>query len=89
MGVQTFPAAVASGAAEVNAPVVAIAYNTDGSIATVTESDAGGAALRTTTFAYNVDGSVATTVRVAGGVTETSTFAYTNGVVSGVTRVRA
>lgn len=57
-----------------------IAYNSDGTVHSVTEtvSDA------VTTYTYNSDGTIATEVRVLAGVTTTRTFGYTSGNLTSV-----
>jgi YD repeat-containing protein len=59
---------------------VTITYNTDGTVATVTETTSGAV----TTYTYNADGTPATESRVLSGVTTTRTFAYTDGNLTGV-----
>lgn len=54
-----------------------ITYNTDGSVATVTENGI------TTTYTYNTDGSVATDARQS----VTRNYTYTNGNLTGIEAV--
>lgn len=59
---------------------VAVTYNTDGSVNTVTEDGL------VKTFAYNSDGTVNTiSWPVSGGKTRTQTYAYSSGALTGVT----
>lgn len=58
-----------------------ITYNSDGTVATVTETDSGAVL----TYTYNSDGTVATESRVLNGATTTRTFSYTDGNLTGVT----
>jgi YD repeat-containing protein len=57
-----------------------ITYNTDGTVATVTETVSGAV----TTYTYNADGTPATEARVLNGVTTTRTFTYTSGNLTAV-----
>lgn len=57
-----------------------ITYNTDGSVATVTENGV------TTTYTYNPDGTVATDSRTVNGVTTTRNYGYTNGNLTSITK---
>lgn len=58
----------------------AITYNSDGSVATVTENGV------TTTYTYNSDGTVATDTRTVNGVTTTRNYGYTNGNLTSITK---
>jgi YD repeat-containing protein len=61
-------------------PASTITYNTDGTVATVTENGV------TTTYTYNADGTVATDTRTVNGVTTTRTYGYTNGNLTSITK---
>ena len=63
--------------------LVAITYNGDGSIATVTEDGV------TKTFAYNGDGTINTVRWPVGAKTRTETYSYTSGVLTGMTATEA
>ena len=63
--------------------LVAITYNGDGSIATLTEDGV------VKTFAYNGDGTINTVSWPVGALTRTETYSYTSGVLSGMTAVEA
>lgn len=58
----------------------AITYNSDGSVATVTDSGI------TTIYTYNSDGTVATDSRTINGVTTTRNYGYTNGNLTSITK---
>lgn len=58
----------------------AITYNSDGSVATVTENGV------TTSYTYNSDGTVATDTRTVNGVTTTRNYGYTNGNLTSITK---
>jgi len=58
----------------------AITYNSDGSVATVTENGV------TTTYTYNSDGTVATDTRTVNGVTTTRNYGYTSGNLTSITK---
>lgn len=57
-----------------------ITYNSDGTVAAVTETTSGAV----TTYTYNSDGTVATESRILNGVTTTRTFTYSGGNVVAV-----
>lgn len=57
-----------------------ITYNTDGSVATVTENGV------TTSYTYNSDGTVATDTRTVNGVTTVRNYGYTNGNLTSITK---
>lgn len=57
-----------------------ITYNTDGSVATVTDNGI------TTTYTYNTDGTVASDSRTVSGVTTTRNYGYTNGNLTSITK---
>jgi len=62
------------------ASTLAVAYNADGTVNTVTENGV------TRTLAYNSDGSVNT---ISWPITRTQTFSYTNGALTGMTTTEA
>lgn len=57
-----------------------ITYNSDGSVATVTENGV------TTSYTYNADGTVATDSRTVNGVTTVRNYGYTNGNLTSITK---
>lgn len=61
-------------------PASTITYNTDGSVATVTDNGI------TTSYTYNTDGTVATDSRTVNGVTTTRNYGYTNGNLTSITK---
>lgn len=79
-GTITFPVA----ALVAEASTLAVAYNADGTVNTVTENGV------TRTMAYNADGSVNTISWPIGeGVIRTQTFSYTDGALTGMTTPEA
>ena len=62
---------------------LAITYNGNGSIATLTEDGV------VKTFAYNGDGSINTVSWPVGALTRTETYSYTDGVLTGMTATEA
>lgn len=61
-------------------PASTITYNTDGTVATVTDNGI------TTSYTYNADGTVATDTRTVNGVTTTRNYGYTNGNLTSITK---
>ena len=62
---------------------LSITYNSDGSIATLTEDGV------TKAFAYNGDGSINTVTWPVGALTRTETYSYSSGVLTGMAAVEA
>ena len=62
---------------------LSIAYNGDGSIATLTEDGV------VKTFSYNGDGTIKTVSWPVGALTRTETYSYSSGVLNGMTAVEA
>ena len=60
-----------------------ITYNSDGTIATLTEDGV------VKTFAYNGDGTINTVSWPVGALTRTETYSYSSGVLNGMTAVEA